>query len=99
MELSKGLRSLLITFINESVTVVSWGITEIHIFSNRLTFKVDGFLYKGEIEIIECNSVFTVKLSDSEFLCQLNDIVDFLDSKIEKTDSYTSDLIDWIMQQ
>lgn len=65
--------------------------------NNRLTFKVDGLLYKGKIEIIECGSVFTVRMPDGEFSCEINDLVDFIDYRIEKTDSYTSDLMDWIV--
>ena len=99
MKLSKGLRSLLITFINESVVVASWGLTDIQIMSYKLVFKVDGLLYKGEIEIEENGSLYHVRMSDCKLSSSLENIVEILDAKIEKSANYTSDLIDWIINQ
>ena len=99
MELTKGIRRLLVAFIDESVIVTSWGVTNIRIGSGMIVFDVSGLLYKGSVIIKEYNSSYNIKMSDCEFTSNLEDIVSFLDRKIERSDNYTADLIDWLNKQ
>ncbi len=96
MELSKGIRSLLVTFLNDSVIIASWGITDIKIEDNKLSFKVDGLIYQGAVVIIEQDCNYLVIMEDCEFSSNLDILVNALDEKIEKTENYTDDLINWI---
>lgn len=96
MELTRGIKRLLVAFIDESVIVTSWGITNIRIGNEMIEFNVSGLLYKGSVTIKDFDSFYNIKMSDCEFTSNLESIVGILDRKIEMSDNYTADLIDWL---
>jgi hypothetical protein len=99
MALTTSLKLLLVKFLNESITVGSWGVTDILVEESRLTFKVNGFLYQGTVEIHVNDSLYSVSLAGDKFTTSLDTLVSKLDEKIERTPNYTSDLIEWLEKQ
>lgn len=96
MKLTRGIKRLLVAFIDESVIVTSWGITNIRIDNEMIEFNVSGLLYKGSVTIKDFDSSYIIIMSDCEFTSNLESIVGVLDRKIERSDNYTADLIDWL---
>lgn len=99
MALTTSIKLLLVKFLSESTTVGSWGVTDILVEENKLTFKVNGFLYQGTVEIHISDSLYSVSLEGDRFTTNLDTLVSDLDEKIEKTPNYTSDLMEWLEKQ
>lgn len=98
--MNKKIKSLMRVFINNQVIVNSWGITEIGIHEEYLMFKVDGLKYKGMISIQAEKDDYIIRLNSSNTIKESSPdkVVDYLDSIIEKSDNYISDVLNWIGQ-
>lgn len=60
-------------------------------------FEVSGFLFQGKVEVIPCESGYSIKLNNAEITkCSLEELVRTLDSKIERVDNYESLLQKWL---
>lgn len=97
MSLSKGIKSMLIAFLENETKVSSWGITDIQIDTKSLVFAVDGLKFKGSVKITENSNNFTVQIGEMKIgEYQLEEIISTLDSYIEYTDNYCLDICRWI---
>ena len=98
MDLSKGIRRVLIAFLKDKVKVASWGITNICIEDTLLRFDVNGFKFSGNIQIKEASvGGYNIQLGNQKILdCRLEEITSILDSEIECGKDYISDLKKWI---
>lgn len=98
MNISKGLRSVLVALIKNDIITASWGISHIIINANSLSFDVIGLKYNGPIRIEALNdSEYTIHIGERVFtLYNIKDLAIFLDKKIEQTPNYLSDLEWWI---
>ena len=78
--------------------VGSWGITDIEISFNSISFNVNGFLYVGRVLIFPNDSnLYTIELSTQTFEhIELDRVVQVLDSEIEKSEDYIQELTLWI---
>lgn len=101
MRLNNAFRSLLLTLLSNSTEVSSWGITDINITDNMLSFCVDGFKYKGVVKLSATNSDnFTLQWGSTSLEdVKLSDVVGVLDNFIEHTDNYDKDLQDYIQKR
>ena len=83
--------------VHEEAIVISWGITNLNINDTSFVFEVSGFLFQGKVEVIPCESGYSIKLNNAEITkCSLEELVSTLDSKIEKMDNYESQLQEWL---
>lgn len=98
MNINKALKSVLITLVNNDAITASWGISNIDIKANTLSFDVSGLMYKGSIKIETFNEYeFFIHIGGQVFtLYNVNDLSVFLDKKIERTPDYISDLEQWL---
>lgn len=92
--MSIEIKLLMIAFLNESVIVASWGITNVKVQEEKLEFDVNGLLYKGNIIISVHKNCYSVEINGEKFICKLDNIVTILDAKIERTNNYDKDLLE-----
>ena len=101
MKLDRSLRLALITLLKDNVTVKSWGISNINIKPTILTFDVDGMKFKGTVSIeVSGTSKYTISIGHISYAnCIPNNMVRFIDEKIEYTADYTIVLGEWIRKK
>lgn len=98
--MNKNLKRVMVTLLKEKEIVSSWGISNILIRRNALYFKVDGFIYKGSICIICNTSYCEVKFENGKVIqCNVLDLLNVLDTAIEKDGNYLSNLETWLALQ
>lgn len=90
--MNKELRYLLVRLLKDEVTLQSWGITNILIKDSSLNFDVSGMKYSGTVFINTCTNGYIISLGAKTIQATIDDIISILDSEIEKTDNYISDL-------
>lgn len=100
MILNKGLRSVLVALIKNDVITASWGVSNIGINTDSLSFDVIGLKYKGSIIIEAVNeSEYIIHIGERIVtLYSANDLVAFLDKIIERTPNYLLDLNQWFIK-
>ena len=96
MKLTKELKALMVRFLDNEVFTLSWGITDIQILDGSIKFKVNGLKYKGIVEIYPDEKGYIVNMNNNYFSSNLEDIISFLDNKIEHTKNYSSDILNSI---
>ena len=80
---------------SQLMVVFSWGFHRPTALPNNrgLAFEVDGFLYKGRVEVIynDALDLFEVCLSDgrTEDMIYCDNLVAVIDGLVERTDDYT----------
>lgn len=81
------------------IKVWSWGANTFRAIQNGLTFKVQGFKFKGNIEIILMPSdTYTIRLLKDKEIQQefenvhFDEMVDLIDVQVELTDNYEDDV-------
>lgn len=94
MVFSKLIRQFMVSSIERSIIVSSWGISDIQISENKIEFNVCGFNFNGHIELHELNDILIVTTSDAISLSfkSVNDVIDYLDLKIEYDENYLSNI-------
>ena len=93
-KLTKGLRLVLITILEDKFTALTWGITNIKISEYELNFDVMGLCYIGPVSISVPDDVkCIIKLGSRVISCNISDVVDVLDSEIERKGNYSEHLI------
>lgn len=100
MKISKALKLVLITLLEDKVKVASWGISNIVIKPTIITFNVDGIKFKGLVTVEVTGISYTLKIGEDSYTeLNLCNLVEFMDNKIECTTNYLSDLREWFVQQ
>lgn len=95
--MDEKIKKALVCLLNEEVIVSSWGVTNLNINDMSFMFEVSGFLFQGKVEVIPCESGYSIKLNNAEITkCSLEELVRTLDSKIERVDNYESLLQKWL---
>lgn len=91
--IKKALTSLL----KEEIIVASWGFSDLTIYNESFKFNVSGFLYQGKVVVSLLEKNYLIQLNNGDsFVCSLINLVDMLDSKIEKTQNYDNSVIKWL---
>ena len=84
-----------------AMVVFSWGFNTPTAIANGLRFKVQGFKFKGTVEVVynEGTDLFDVKLIKSGKVVEtvedvyLDSLVDVIDYRVEKVDNYKQRVI------
>lgn len=93
-----GIRCLMQTMLEAQETVASWGITNIKIGNDAISFDVCGFKFEGSVFIKTNNHGYDVYLNNElKVHSEHKDIVCCLDNLVERTDNYEDDLFNWII--
>lgn len=92
-----NIRTLLLELLKHQFVVSSWGLTNIKIGASKLSFDVDGLLYKGKVLITVNGCLYTIHLDSRTLsdvaLCQ---VVAVLDGLIEVDEDYKEQLAQWL---
>lgn len=90
MSLSQDIRDLLLAILHDEVIPMSWGISEINVGSDRVSFFVYGLIYTGRIEItaVDRHKYRVVLDGSNRGDYQLESIFASIDSLIELNGSY-----------
>lgn len=92
MRLDKNIRHLLIELLKNEVIVSSWGISDIAINKENISFSTNGFLFIGVVNIetiIGCVDSYYVYFNNKfRDKVELVNLISFLDNAIEKTQNY-----------
>ena len=101
MKLSKDIRNLLITFLSNQNIVASWGIGNIQIEENSVSFTVCGMKYQGGVSVNRVGETFyDVKMGEMVFKSlKIDDVMNKIDDYIEHTDNYQEDIKKWLSQK
>jgi hypothetical protein len=82
--------------------VFSWGFCNAQRLPDDkgLRFRVNGFKYQGIVEVVynECLDLFEVRLVQTGVVTEnvyLDNLVEVIDSMVEKTDNYEEDVKKW----
>lgn len=98
--MNNKIKNALIALLNDEVTVASWGISNITIKESSFEFMVSGFVYQGKVSVSIHNSVYLVTLDNGcSEECDLDNLVQYLDSIIEKTPNYDIAVLKWLEGQ
>lgn len=98
--MNKKIKNALTALLNDEVTVASWGISNITIKESSFEFMVSGFIYQGKVSVSIQNSNYLITLDDGcSKECDIDNLVHYLDSKIEKTPNYDSAVLKWLEGQ
>ena len=84
-----------------AMVVLSWGFNSPNAIANGLRFKVQGFKFKGsvEVEYNEVTDLFNVRLIKNGKVVELiedvylDSLVDVIDYRVEKVDNYKQRVI------
>lgn len=91
------IREALISLLNEEIKVVSWGVSNIIINDTSFEFCVSGFIFEGKVMVNLHESDYQVCFDNGDVIeCSLNNLVDTLDLKIEKTSEYDTQIKEWL---
>ncbi len=95
--MNKEIRNILLLFLKERTITASWGISNIKILPNTISFSVKAMMYKGVIQIspIDTTDCKVHLVSKGDFQCNTKDLVSKLDCLIEKSDNYYTNLFNW----
>ncbi len=98
--MNKNLKRVIVVLLKEKEIVSSWGISNIRIKENVFNFQVDGFIYKGSICIVCNTSYCEVKFDNGKTIrCNILDLLNVLDTAIEKDENYLSNIETWLASQ
>lgn len=91
-------KELILSLIRNKNIVCSWGIHNIIITSSAISFDVDGFKYKGQVEIKSNKSSYYSIYMNNQLACNcdIEHIVSQLDLMIETSESYCHDITVWV---
>lgn len=74
------------------MVVLSWGFNSPIAITNGLSFKVQGFLYAGTVDVVynEGMDLFNVHLSNGTVVADVyaDSLVEVIDALVERTDNY-----------
>lgn len=101
MKLSKDIRNLLINFLSNQNVVASWGISNIQIEENSISFTVCGMKYQGGVSVNRFGkNVYDVKMREKVYKSlKMHDVINKIDDYIEHTDNYQEDVKKWLSQK
>ena len=98
--MNKNLKRVMIVLLKEKEIISSWGISNVHMKGNVLSFQVDGFIYKGSICIVCNTSYCEARFANSKTIkCNALDLSKVLDAAIEKDENYLLNLETWLASQ
>lgn len=98
--MNKRIKELLVELLMHETVVGSWGVTEINIGENEVSFRVTGFNYKGIVQL-RCNDeYYSVGMGKKTiFKIELSSIVEVIDKEIESSDDYYKKVARWIVEK
>lgn len=95
--MNENIRLLLVELMKHQNVVSSWGLSNIKIASDKLSFEVSGFLYKGEVSVVANSNRYAVRMDGRKFDdIALQQIVSLLDELIEEDKEYVERLVGWL---
>ena len=89
---------ILAALLESELIVASWGISDIKISSDSVSFSVDGMKYQGLVSISQTSSsdcIVSLK-GKASFRCSQLELASKLDNLIERSDNYYGDLLEWL---
>lgn len=96
-DMNESIRKLLICLLAHQEIVASWGITHILVNKDSVTFRVDGFMYRGSVLIRACGTYYRVSFGTKDSILNTEDeVLVYLDASIEKGSGYMECLIEWL---
>lgn len=98
--MNEKIKKLLVELLMHENVVGSWGITEIKIEENEVSFLVSAFMYNGIVRI-RCNDEnYSVQLDEKTIVgFELYSIVDVIDKEIEASTDYYKKVARWIAEK
>jgi hypothetical protein len=95
--MKKIIKNALITLLADELTVASWGISNITIKEDSFEFTVLGFIYQGKVSVSIQNSNYLITFENGySEECNIDNLVHYLDSKIEKNSDYDKAVLKWL---
>lgn len=91
------IKEMLFAMLADSTVVGSWGVSDIHIGQDVLSFCVDGFRYRGPVEIRADGEAYDVSLAGVCFNgLSTGEAVLTVDREVEADDNYLRDVAKWL---
>lgn len=88
---SKEIKRMLLELLKNNTVVVSWGISNLTIEGDEITFEVDALKYKGVVAVFvsKRQNYYDLKIGEKvikELL--INEVVDMIDKEVEYSNNY-----------
>lgn len=91
--MNEKIKKALITLLNEEVIVASWGISNMFFKEASFEFHVEGLIYQGRVVISLHDSDYRLNFDNGQRIdCSINELVNTLDTSIERDIEYTAKL-------
>ena len=93
-------KQIVISILKDSEIVSSWGISDIRLTSDSVSFTVDAMKYKGDVAIkTRLNKKCMVSFGEGIGIpCTYDTIVKTIDLKIEYSENYTEEIEKWLQE-
>ena len=95
-----NVRNLLLRILEEKEIVTSWGIGTIDFEENALSFSVNGFNYRGIVNItVKSLTYVDITFTDKhKTICNIDisSVVTIIDREVEVTNDYCQSIKDWL---
>ena len=97
MCMNEIIKNALVTLLNDELIVASWGISNITVNESSFDFMVSGFIYQGKVSVSILNSNYLITFDNGySEECNIDNLVHYLDSKIEKIPDYDDTVLKWL---
>lgn len=100
MRLSSNIRMALSLLLNQRNVTLSWGLSNIEIRNNSVSFHVDGFTFSGNVKIEENSSqkfLYNIYFDDVlKTTLNQSTLIKYLDEHIEYNEDYSKNLLNEI---
>jgi len=98
--MNSNVRNLLLQIIEEKEVATSWGINNINIEENAISFSVNGLKYCGKVNIT-FKSIACVDITfadEHKTICSVDifNVVSIIDREVEVTNNYCQSIMDWL---
>lgn len=99
--MNTNIKSILLDFISNPITIMSWGASKIQVSDFQITFEVSAFKYAGLVIITDIGELVKVKLQeiDTELIVKPHLVLSSLDDMIECGHDYQKNLEKWIVER
>lgn len=96
--MTENIKSILLNFIENPIIVASWGISEINVNHDSISFAVSAIKYVGKVIIEDNDTSVSIKLNNANFYTSnITIVTTAIDDLIENGPNYSRELRKWVI--
>ena len=97
--MKSSIKTILCDFISYPEITASWGITNLDVCDDNISFETNAFKYSGTLQITENEEKIFVKLVDTGIIIETipNLVLSIIDDLVESGPKYNEKLKKWVI--